>query len=174
MGSHARDAAAVSAARIGAIPAAPFFSGTQRGYSAHMSRIHGLIPMAHVLDVRRSIAFYNGKLGFVVRNTLEHGGRTAWAALESGVANLMLAAADGPVPADQQAVLFYLYCDDVHALRRDLLAAGLADGGAYCGAAGPGDGCCVVFEPTYPGYMEKGEIRVHDPDGYCLLIGQDE
>jgi hypothetical protein len=25
---------------------------------------------------------------------------------------------------------------------------------------------------TYPQYMPKGEIRVEDPDGYVLLIGQ--
>jgi hypothetical protein len=25
---------------------------------------------------------------------------------------------------------------------------------------------------TYPDYMAKGEVRVEDPDGYCLLIGQ--
>jgi len=24
----------------------------------------------------------------------------------------------------------------------------------------------------YPDYMPKGEIRVEDPDGYCLLVGQ--
>jgi len=25
---------------------------------------------------------------------------------------------------------------------------------------------------TFPDYMPKGEIRIDDPDGYCLLIGQ--
>jgi hypothetical protein len=25
---------------------------------------------------------------------------------------------------------------------------------------------------SYPDYMPKGEIRVDDPDGYTLLIGQ--
>jgi hypothetical protein len=25
---------------------------------------------------------------------------------------------------------------------------------------------------TYPNYMPKGEIRIEDPDGYVLLIGQ--
>jgi hypothetical protein len=25
---------------------------------------------------------------------------------------------------------------------------------------------------TYPDYMPKGEIRLEDPDGYVLLIGQ--
>lgn len=27
---------------------------------------------------------------------------------------------------------------------------------------------------SHPFYMEKGEIRVADPDGYVLLIGQND
>jgi hypothetical protein len=27
---------------------------------------------------------------------------------------------------------------------------------------------------TYPDYMPKGEIRFDDPDGYALLIGQQD
>jgi hypothetical protein len=41
----------------------------------------------------------------------------AWAWLESAGAYLMLARADEPVVANQQAVLFYLYCDDVAVTR---------------------------------------------------------
>jgi hypothetical protein len=59
------------------------------------------------------------------------------------------------VIAGQQAVLFYLYTDDLIALREVLLASGVA-----------------VSEISYPFYMEKGEIRLEDPDGYVLLIGQ--
>jgi len=29
-------------------------------------------------------------------------------------------------------------------------------------------------EISYPFYMEKGEIRTADPDGYVLLIGQND
>jgi hypothetical protein len=32
----------------------------------------------------------------------------------------------------------------------------------------------TVSEVTYPPYMPKGEVRVDDPDGYCLLIGQED
>ena len=67
----------------------------------------------------------------------------------------MFARASGPVIASQQAVLFYLCSPDLIALRDHLLATG------------------VKTSPiTYPDYMPKGEIRVDDPDGYCLLIGQ--
>lgn len=130
-----------------------------------------LVPMAHVPDVERSIRFY-ALLGFTVRNRLRHDGQTRWAWLDSGDAALMLAAADAPVDPAQQAILFYLYSRDVAGLRAHLLANGCFDGGPYCGAPGPDAGRCVVFEITHPGYMEKGELRVADPDGYCLLIGQ--
>jgi hypothetical protein len=55
----------------------------------------------------------------------------------------------------QQAVLFYFYSPDLSALREHLLASGVQVSGI-----------------TYPEYMPKGEIRVEDPDGYVLLIGQ--
>ena len=59
------------------------------------------------------------------------------------------------VIASQQAVLFYFYSPALIALRAHLLECGVK-----------------VSPITYPDYMPKGEIRVDDPDGYCLLIGQ--
>lgn len=84
----------------------------------------------------------------------------------------MLARADGPVDAEQQAILLYMYSLDVAALRRHLLANGLRDGGVYSGAASPGDGPSMVFEVAHPHYMPAGEIRIADPDGYVILVGQ--
>jgi|ERR671924_736185 catechol 2,3-dioxygenase-like lactoylglutathione lyase family enzyme len=116
--------------------------------------VSGLVPYAHVADVERSIAFY-WMLGFEVRATRPHEGRLGWAFLQCGEARLMLAAATGTIEADAQAVLFYLYCRDVAALREQLLTQGVE-----------------VGEVTHPDHMPAGEIRLHDPDGYCLLIGQ--
>lgn len=127
--------------------------------------------MAHVADVERSIRFYE-LLGLTVENRMQEGGRTNWASIGSGAATLMLAVASDPVKPEQQAILFYLYCPDVSAIREHLLANGIADGGKFCGGPGPNGGRSVVFEPTHPDYMPKGELRVADPDGYCLLIGQ--
>ena len=42
---------------------------------AHLT---GLVPMAFVADVQRSIDFYK-LLGFEVKNTFEHGGELKWA-----------------------------------------------------------------------------------------------
>lgn len=77
----------------------------------------------------------------------------AWAWLESDRAHLMVARADAPVIAEQQAVLFYLYCDDVAATRSAIERAGVA-----------------VGEISYPFYAPRGEFRVHDPDGYVLMV----
>src|SRR5262245_43048171 len=133
--------------------------------------VYELVPMAHVADVEQSIRFYE-LLGFSARDRVQHAGRTQWAWLTSGNGHLMLAAASEPVVPQQQAVLFYLYCRDLNALRSHLVASGLADGGPFVAAAG--DRRRVVFEVTHPFYMPEGEIRVVDPDGYCLLIGQCE
>ena len=117
----------------------------------------GLIPMAHVVDVHRSAEFYK-LLGMEIRGSLSQlGGVLRWVHLTCEGAHLMLARASGPIIADQQAVLFYLYSPNLIALREHLLARGVK-----------------VSDITYPDYMPKGEIRLEDPDGYVLLIGQTE
>src|SRR5690349_7163234 len=89
------------------------------------ARVTGLIPMAHVADVQRSVNFYELR-GLKVRNTLKDADRTwAWAHVECELAELMLTRADAPVVASQQAVLFYLYSPDLVALREHLLAQGV-------------------------------------------------
>ena len=110
--------------------------------------------MAHVRSVPRSIEFYR-KLGFDVGNTFVPAGRAepSWAWLRSDRANLMLALADEPVVPGQQAVLFYLYCDDVGATRAALQGAGIE-----------------VGPIAHPFYAPKGEFRVTDPDGFVLMV----
>jgi catechol 2,3-dioxygenase-like lactoylglutathione lyase family enzyme len=119
-----------------------------------MSAIVGLVPMAHVADLPRTIEFYR-RLGFAVEGEWKHDGKLVWADLRSGDAALFVSQASEPVVAVQQAVLFYLYTDDVHTLRQRLAAAGVK-----------------VGEIEHPAYMPAGEVRVEDPDGYVLLIGQ--
>jgi catechol 2,3-dioxygenase-like lactoylglutathione lyase family enzyme len=117
-------------------------------------KIDDLVPMAFVKSVPASIAFYE-KLGFKVRNTVEHAGRVSWAWLESGEANLMVSHASDPVDPKVQAVLFYLYTADVAAFQAETRAKGVK-----------------VGEINRPFYMPEGEVRVEDPDGYVLLVGQ--
>ena len=117
--------------------------------------VTGLIPLAHAADVQRSVDFYR-LLGMEVRGSLANpAGGLQWVHLSSEQAELMFARASEPVIASRQAVLFYLYAPDLIALREHLLANGVKVSGI-----------------TYPDYMSKGEIRLEDPDGYTLLIGQ--
>jgi len=127
----------------------------QRRFLIMAAKVTGLIPMAHAADVQRAVDFYE-KLGMEVRGSLRNpAGYLQWAHLSCEQAHLMLARASGTIIADQQAVLFYLYSPDLIVLREHLLAAGVK-----------------VSSITYPEYMPKGEIRLEDPDGYVLLIGQ--
>jgi catechol 2,3-dioxygenase-like lactoylglutathione lyase family enzyme len=119
------------------------------------AKVTGLIPMAFAADVQRSVDFYK-LLGMEVRGSLRNpAGELKWVHLACEQADLMFSCASDPVIPSQQAVLFYLYSPDLIALREHLVASGVK-----------------VSAISYPDYMPKGEIRVEDPDGYCLLIGQ--
>jgi catechol 2,3-dioxygenase-like lactoylglutathione lyase family enzyme len=117
--------------------------------------MRALVPLSHVQSVPRSIEFY-GKLGFRVVNTFQPAGEAepTWAYLVAdGGAQLMLGKATEPVIASQQAVLFYLYCDDVAAKHAELQKAGI-----------------TVGTIASPFYAPRGEFRVEDPDGYVLMV----
>ena len=116
--------------------------------------VRALVPMVHVRSVSASIAFY-ARLGFEVDNTFAPTGDEdpSWAYLGSDRAQLMLSKADEPVVAGQQGVLFYVYCDDVPALRERLVGDGVA--------AGP---------IAHPFYAPDGEFRIEDPDGYVIMV----
>lgn len=72
----------------------------------------GLVPMAHVADVQRSVDFYK-LLGMEVRGNLRSpSGELQWVHLNCGNVDLMFTHASEPIVANQQAVLFYLYTDN--------------------------------------------------------------
>jgi hypothetical protein len=121
--------------------------------------VHAVAPYVHVANVERSIQFYE-LLGFKIAHTLKNDkGKIVWANVQSGQSDkavLMLALASEPIVASQQAVLFYMYVDEnLAGLREHLLANKIE-----------------VPAINYPPYMEEGELRVTDPDGYVSLVGQ--
>ena len=125
------------------------------------AQTRSLVAFAHVADVERSIRFY-ADLGFEVGNRVlsdevqsDGGSLTVWAWLHSEKANLMIGLADEPVDPRTQAVLFYLYFDDIQATRDALVGLGHAPS-AIC----------------HPFYMPGGECRLLDPDGYVLMLAQ--
>src|SRR5438477_8635227 len=120
--------------------------------------IHLLIPMAHVMDVQRSVDFY-ANLGF---EPLSIGkgddGHCYWAHVKSGKAHLMFSNdCDSGKIEKENTVVLYMYAEDLVKLRGELLAAGVK-----------------VSEISYPFYMQKGEVCLNDPDGYVVLIGQSD
>ena len=117
-------------------------------------RVGDLAPFVHVRDMARSLSYYE-LLGFEVRDTYQVDGRLRWAALESGGAKLMLQLASAPIDRHQQAILFYLYTENLDGLRDHLLANGLAAGPIVDGSPGP-----------------EREMGLSDPDGYCLMIAE--
>ncbi len=120
------------------------------------AQVTGLIAMAHVDNVQHSVDFYR-LLGMELRGSLKASDsiQLRWAHVACEQAHLMLARASGPIVPSEQAVLFYLYSPNLIALREHLIVAGVS-----------------VSPITYPNYMPKGEVRLEDPDGYVLLIGQ--
>lgn len=115
--------------------------------------VRTLVPMARVRSVPRSSAFY-ARLGFEVKNTFTPEGEPepTWAWLLVGGAQLMISKGEPVVPS-QQGVLFYVYCDDVAALREELLRARVE--------AGP---------IRTPFYAPRGEFEIRDPDGYVVMV----
>lgn len=126
-----------------------------------ITSINALVPMFHVGDVERSAAFYR-LLGFEIGNRVPRTGRIEWAWLYSVQAedwkrgpNLMLTQSSHAIDAKAQEVSYYLYAQDLKAVRELLLAKGI-----------------VAGEICHPEYLPNGEFRVTDPDGYVLMIAQ--
>jgi catechol 2,3-dioxygenase-like lactoylglutathione lyase family enzyme len=117
-------------------------------------RVKRLIPFVRVVDVEASVAFYQ-HLGFSLREEAKYRDRLSWASLRSGDAEIMFEGTHGPSDPDRQRVQFYLYADDLAALRARLLAAGIDAGEIEDGSPGP-----------------REEMRVIDPDGYVLMIAE--
>ncbi|GJM23907.1 MAG: hypothetical protein DHS20C16_03220 [Phycisphaerae bacterium] len=137
-----------------------------------VASVNRLVPYVHVADVEASLTFYS-MLGFTPVNAMKDDhGKMYWVLARSDSAEIMLAQASGPIDAEQQAVLFYMYSPDLSTLRMDLIERGLRDAGVYRGARNPDDTTQMVHEIAYPQYMKGGEMRIIDPDGYVILVGQ--
>ena len=123
--------------------------------------ISAIVPMIHVLDMERSVAFYR-LLGFEIGNYVPREGPMHWCWLYAPKApnwkrgpNLMLTHVPCAIDIDAQEVLFYLYALDLRSIRTTLLDAGFTAG-----------------EIEFPEYLPEGEFHVKDPDGYTLMIAQ--
>ena len=116
--------------------------------------VSDLVPFLHVVDLARSIAFYEA-LGLELRDSYEDEAGMVWCWLEAGDARLMLARAGEPVEAERQAAMFYVYTQDLTGLRDRVLAAGIDAGEIEQHSAGP-----------------RRQLRLEDPDGYAVFAGE--
>ena len=103
-------------------------------------------------DVQRSVDFYETR-GFAVEERYEQEGWLLWCRLRRDDAELMLSLASDPVHDHAQGVLFYLYVDDLDALR-----------------ATPGLEAGPILEHEAP--RPAREVRLQDPDGYVLMVAE--
>jgi uncharacterized glyoxalase superfamily protein PhnB len=147
MGAHLRVGHAAIAVRHAGVPR------STDGVTV-LLMIRALVPFVHVREVRASIAFYE-TLGFEVNDTHAPDGESepVWASLKFNDAQYMIARATAPIVADQQAILFYVYVDDVSATHAALREKGVD-----------------VGEVSSPFFNPRGEFRVTDPDGYLLMF----
>ncbi len=128
--------------------------GPAPGVASPMSPVSSLVPFVHVTDVARSVGFYQ-LLGLELRETYEHEGVLVWASMAHESAALMLAAGETPIDPRAQGALFYLYAHNLVGLRDHLVAHRVTPGEIVDGSPGP-----------------RQEMRVTDPDGYCLMVAQ--
>ncbi len=108
-------------------------------------------PMLHVMDVSRSIGFYQ-LLGFDLIDS--QGDPPGWARMHCEGGAIMFLLAEHPIGPEKHATMLYMYTADLPALREHLVAHGL-----------------TVPSICYPEYMKSGELFVKDPDGNAVFVG---
>jgi catechol 2,3-dioxygenase-like lactoylglutathione lyase family enzyme len=120
-----------------------------------MTPVQSMIAVTYVRDIDSARAFYE-LLGF--REQLSGRAETsAWSALNQGDLSVLLAFTRPPLEIAPLPLSFYFYCADL-----DAIVAGL-------GAAG-----VEVTRTGHPPHAPGGEVKVLDPDGNTVLIGQRE
>ncbi|MGE5827978.1 MAG: VOC family protein [Micromonosporaceae bacterium] len=115
--------------------------------------IAGCVPVVYATDIERSVDFYQ-LLGFALQ-ARGHDNEWRWAYLKCGDTGILLAAGGSVWTADPGPVLLYLRVTDADEVQRVLAAAGVPS--EHLG---------------YPDHAPGGELRVLDPDGHGLMVGQ--
>ena len=118
------------------------------------------IPMLLCRDVQASIRFYVDRLGFEVIGRMDDAGRSGWASLRRGRAQIMLASPSSVPEATRvdgrhTQCIHYFYPKDVVALHESLRTQG-----------------CEVSDLAVRFYGMK-EFEMVDPDGHMLTFGQE-
>jgi catechol 2,3-dioxygenase-like lactoylglutathione lyase family enzyme len=115
--------------------------------------VREMVSATYVRDISASRAFYE-LLGFAERRS-GTAPTSAWSVLGNNGYLLLLVSTDPPVELPPLPLLFDFFLDDIDAAMDRLAAAGVP-----CDHQG------------HPGHAPGGEVKVIDPDGNNILIGQ--
>jgi catechol 2,3-dioxygenase-like lactoylglutathione lyase family enzyme len=120
-----------------------------------IARVRSMIAAAYVKDIDASRAFY-GLLGFREHSS----GRaeiSAWSVMQHEGVSVLLASTGTALDIPALPLLFYFFCDDIEAVAGVLEEAGVP-----------------VVRTGHPPHALGGEVKVLDPDGNTVLLGQRE
>jgi catechol 2,3-dioxygenase-like lactoylglutathione lyase family enzyme len=114
-----------------------------------------MVAVTYVKDIDVSQAFY-GLLGFQ-EHSRGQAATSAWSSLRHGDHQLLLASTKPQLTIPSLPLLFYFFFEDVAEVVSNLKAADVA-----------------VDHMGFPAHAPGGELRLADPDGNTVLIGQRE
>jgi catechol 2,3-dioxygenase-like lactoylglutathione lyase family enzyme len=117
--------------------------------------VQSMVASTYVRDIDASRAFYE-RLGFR-EYSAGKAAASAWSYLEHNGHFVLLASTQPPLEIPRLPLLFYFFFDDLDAVVRLLEAASVQT--AHVG---------------YPPHALGGEVKVLDPDGNTVLLGQRE
>jgi catechol 2,3-dioxygenase-like lactoylglutathione lyase family enzyme len=115
--------------------------------------VQSMVAATYVRDIERSRGFYE-LLGFAEQSA----GRaetSAWSALYHGEHSVLLASTQPPIEIPPLPLLFYFYFEDLDAVLGVLGKAGVE-----------------ITHVGHPPHALGGEVKVVDPDGNTVLLGQ--
>jgi catechol 2,3-dioxygenase-like lactoylglutathione lyase family enzyme len=115
--------------------------------------VQSMIAATYVRDIDASRAFYE-LLGFREQSAGK-AETSAWSALQHNGLSVLLASTRPPLDLPRLPLLFYFYLDDLDAV-----------------AVALGTASVEVTEAGHPPHALGGEVKILDPDGNTVLLGQ--
>ena len=118
-------------------------------------RVRSMVAATYVKDIDASRAFY-GLLGFGEHSSGQ-AEASAWSVMQNEGVSVLLASTGPAVDIPALPLLFYFFYDDIEAVVGVLEGAGVP-----------------VIRTGHPPHALGGEVKVLDPDGNTVLLGQRE
>ena len=120
-----------------------------------IARVRSMVAATYVKDIDASRAFY-GLLGFREQSAAK-AANSAWSVMQHDGLFVLLASTRPPLDIPPLPLLFYFYYDDIEVVVGALERAGVP-----------------VTRTGHPPHALGGEVKLLDPDGNTVLLGQRE